>query len=260
MTGQVHLETDGPVATVVFDHSERRNAMTVDMWDALPGICHAVENIRGIRVVVLRGAGDEAFVSGADISEFGEHREGAKAARYDSLTAAATDALARLSMPVVASIHGFCIGGGLAIALAADIRYASEDAVFGLPPARLGIGYRAAGVADLVDLVGPAVAKEMLFTADLIDAMTALRWGLVNRVTTSADLDAFVAQKVATMATRAPLSQRAAKAAVANHLKDPTERRDDEVASLIARCLDSDDYREGVEAFLEKRRPRFVGR
>lgn len=260
MTGQVQLETDGPVATVVFDHPARRNAMSVGMWRSIPGICRAVENIRGIRVVVLRGAGEEAFVAGADISQFEDHRLGSEAHHYDLMTAAATEALAALPMPVIAAVHGFCIGGGLAIALAADVRYAADDAVFGLPPARLGIGYGAGAMGHLIDLVGPAVAKEMLFTADLIDAMTALRWGLVNRITTAADLDDFVAQKAAIMASRAPLSQQAGKLAAANHLLPPSRRRDREVEALIDRCFESDDYREGVTAFMEKRPPRFIGR
>lgn len=260
MSGQVHLETDGPVATVVFDHAARRNAMTVSMWQSIPGICRAVENIRGIRVVVLRGAGDEAFVAGADISQFEEHRQGSDVRHYDAMTAAATEALVALPMPVVAAIHGFCIGGGLALALSADVRYAADDAAFGLPPARLGIGYGARAMGDLIDLVGPAVAKEMLFTADLVDATTALLWGLVNRITPAADLDDFVAGKVATMASRAPLSQQAAKLAAANHLSSPSNRRDEDVEELITSCFESADYREGIAAFLEKRPPRFVGR
>jgi len=255
----VRFEVNGAVATVVFDHADRRNAMTKRMWEQIPGICAEIERSSRIRVVVLRGAGNVAFVAGADISEFRDIRQGSGGVRYDEMTAAATSALTNLPKPVVALIHGFCIGGGLALALSADIRYASHDAVFGLPPARLGIGYSSEGIGRLVDLIGPAATKELIFTADWIDADKACRWGLVNDVVPASDLDEMVATKVATMVSRAPLSQLAAKRAVANHLADDAHRDEAAIQALVRRCIESADYQEGLAAYLEKRQPRFTG-
>jgi enoyl-CoA hydratase/carnithine racemase len=244
---------------MIIDHSDRRNAMTKQMWEQIPELCDLITQSSEIRAVVLRGAGTVAFVAGADISEFNETRQGSAGDDYDRMTAAATDALATLPKPVVALIHGFCIGGGLALALSADIRIAADDAVFGLPPARLGIGYSPTGIGTLVDLIGPAAAKELIFSADWIDAAKANRFGLVNDIVPGGQLDDVVATRVATMARRAPLSQLAAKRAVANHLADPQHRDDAAVAALVRRCIESDDYQEGIAAFLEKRPPRFTG-
>ncbi len=257
---QVTSQIDGSIGWITFDHEARRNAMTIDMWRAVPDLCAALDADPAVRVVVLRGAGETAFVAGADISQFNEERGPGKSDGYASATAGATDAIAAIGKPVIAMVHGFCIGGGLAIALSADIRYCADDARFGLPPARLGIGYAADGLGVLIDLVGPSTAKEMVYTADLVDADAALRTGLANRVLPKAELETFVRAQAATMSARAPLSQRAAKLATADHLRAEPDRNRAEVSAAIRACMESDDYAEGVKAFMEKRTANFQGR
>ncbi len=182
MTGRVRVERDGAIGWLIFDQIERRNAINTAMWAAIPAAVGELDGDPEVRVIVLRGAGTVAFVSGADVSEFEEARNADRAAQYAALNGCAFAALAGAEKPVVAMIHGFCIGGGTAIALNADLRYAADDAQFGIPAARLGLGYEAESIECLARLVGPSTAAEMLFTARRYRAEEALRVGLVNAV------------------------------------------------------------------------------
>jgi enoyl-CoA hydratase/carnithine racemase len=208
----------------------------------------------------MTGAGDKAFISGADISQFEKVRANADAQReYDRLTSGGRAKLAAFPKPLIAKIRGFCLGGGLAVAMQADMRIAGEDAQFGIPAARLGIAYGFEATRRLVSLVGPAHARGILMTAERIGAPEALRIGLVNRIHPAADLDAAVARTAATIVDNAPLSVRAAKLIVDQVTRDPDARDMEAVAAIMAACFDSADYREGRTAFLEKRKPAFAG-
>ena len=165
MTGRIRSEKDGPIGWLVVDHPERRNALQAQMWRQLPVVARALDADPEVRVIVMRGEGEQAFVSGADISEFSQLRMGDAAAQYDRENAQAFVALAELDKPLLTMIHGFCIGGGVAISVSADLRYAADDAVFGVPAARLGLGYPVAGIEALIRLVGHSRAKELFFTA-----------------------------------------------------------------------------------------------
>ncbi len=260
MGGHVFAEKDGHVGWIVFDHPERRNAISAQMWQEIPEAVESLVSDAEVRVVGLRGAGEVAFVSGADISEFENRRSGGDgAAEYDRESAHAFGALIRIEKPVIALIHGFCVGGGMAIALCADLRYCADDARFAIPAGRLGLGYGSALLTPLLDLVGFSAAKEILFTARRYDASEALHMGLVNAVRPKAELEAFVAETAAQIASNAPLTLRGVKIAARELARDSDKRDMESVAEAIRRCYDSEDYREGVRAFLEKRPPQFKG-
>jgi enoyl-CoA hydratase/carnithine racemase len=251
--------TDG-VGLITFNQPEKRNAMSVEMWDGLTDILDSWIADDSVRVVVLTGAGDKAFVSGADISQFEKSRSDADAQReYEKRTSRGRALLAAFPKPVIARIAGFCLGGGLGIAMQADIRIASTDAAFGIPAAKLGIAYGFDMVRRLMSLVGHANARLMLFGGERIDAAEALRIGLVNRLVPTAELEATVAKLARNMASNAPLSVKGMKLIVEQVLRDPADRDMAAVTQAVATCFDSQDYREGRTAFMEKRAPVFTG-
>src|ERR1700677_3718606 len=205
---------DGQVGWMIFNNPERRTAVSLEMWRAIPDVLAAFEADPEVRVVVFTGAGERAFVAGADISQFeAERNDAAAEARYSSASAAANAAMAGLSKPSIAMIRGYCIGGGLAVALTCDLRICTEESRFAIPAARLGLGYGFGGVKALIDVVGPSIAKEILFTARQFSAEEALRVGLVNRVAPAAELEALVRDYAAMIGANAPLTLRAAKLA-----------------------------------------------
>lgn len=259
-TPELRLERDGDIGFVIASNPARMNAFTAGMWRALPEILAAAEAEPGIRVIVLRGAGTRAFSAGADISEFDSARAGDATAAYDALNDAAFRALSGCSKPTIAMIHGFCLGGGLAIALCTDIRLADEAAEFAIPAAKLGLGYNARWVHPLLAAVPPARAKEMLFTGRRFKVAEALAMGLVNTVATTDELESKTRALAGEIAANAPLTVRAAKRTIDELTRNPQTPDLAALDAAVAACFASEDYAEGRLAFKEKRKPRFKGR
>jgi enoyl-CoA hydratase/carnithine racemase len=260
-TDKLLVDVTGPVAVLTFNNPAKRNALSGDIRAALPDVLTRLQADNDVRVIVVTGAGDKAFVSGADISEFAEQRTSPTArAEFDSGMAAISHAWASLDKPVIAMIRGYCIGGGLLTALQADIRIAADDSQFGVPAAKLGVGYGFGGVAALIGLVGPAWTAEILLSARRFTAAEALQMGLVNRVVRVSDLRDEVMALASTIATNAPLTIAAVKAAIREAGRSPDRRDIARVESLVEACFRSEDYLEGQRAFAEKRPPIFTGR
>jgi enoyl-CoA hydratase/carnithine racemase len=254
-------EIQGGVGWITFNNPERRNAVSLDMWEALGVILDHYAADPGVRVVVLKGAGEKAFVSGADISQFEKQRSSPETiAQYDRIAEGSSTKLTKFRKPTIAMIRGWCIGGGVGIALACDLRIAADDARFGIPAARLGLGYRWAGVKKLVDLVGPAYAKEIFFTARHFTAAEALGMGLINRAVPEAELEGYVLSYCEMIAQNAPLTMEAVKEVVAEIAKPGDQIDRAHCEEVVRRCFASEDYVEGRRAFMEKRKPAFVGK
>ena len=256
---QAWITADG-IGWMLFNNPARHNALSLPMWQAMGDIMEGYAEDDRVRVVVMRGAGGRAFVSGADISEFDKERSSAQQKQaYGRIAGRGSAALARIDKPLLALIEGYCIGGGLATALAADVRIATDDATFGIPAARLGLGYEYAGLAKLARVVGPARARDIMLSARYFDADEAQRMGLINFAVPRAEIESHTLDYARTIAANAPLTVRAAKAAVNAFERGGLTEEVDSVEQLVNACFDSEDYKEGRRAFAEKRKPNFRG-
>ena len=259
--GKMLAAKDDGVGLVTFNQPEKRNAMSMEMWFGLGDILSEFQEDSSVRVVVFTGAGNKAFVSGADISQFAKNRNSADAQKeYDRATGVGREKFHAFPKPIIARIRGFCLGGGLAIAMGTDLRIASADSQFGIPAALLSIAYGPDGIRRLIDLVGPAHARMILYTARRIGAAEAERIGLINQMTSEEDLNETVLGLARTIADNAPLSVAASKLTINEMLKDEHDRDMAAVRAIGELCFNSADYKEGRTAFMEKRKPVWSGR
>jgi enoyl-CoA hydratase len=259
--GKILQSVADGVGVITFNNPEKRNAMSLDMWEGLGNALIELRDDADVRVVIMVGAGDKAFVSGADISQFEKTRHNAQASEeYSKRSAAQRALLADYPKPIIACIRGFCLGGGMQVAMLADIRIAAENSQFGIPAAKLGIAYGYDGLKNLVSLVGPSWARLLMYTGMRIDSAEGLRIGLVDRVVPDAELWNSTLDIARTISGNAPLAIQAAKITIAQVLKDPEKRDMDAIKQASIACMDSEDFREGRRAFMEKRKPQFTGR
>lgn len=261
MNETVLVEKSGGIARIVLNRPDVRNAINLRMWGEIARATQEVGKDEETRAIIFRGAGKEAFASGADISEFKEVRRDAATARtYNEEIEAAFLAVRGCPKPTVAQIFGYCMGGGCALAMACDLRFGAEGALFAIPAARLGIIYGQGSTRQLVDLVGPSRAKDILFSARTFDAREAFEMGFINRLLPPEELEAFTEEYLKKVVANAPLSVQGAKVIIEAILEDGGAGRRELIERLSVEALESEDYKEGTRAFLEKRRPRFEGR
>jgi enoyl-CoA hydratase len=259
--GRMKAWAEDRIGWITFDNPARRNAVNIDMWNSIPDIVERFVADENVRVIVIRGEGDKAFVSGADISQFETQRSSAEAvAYYEEIADRASRSIHECDKPTIAMIHGYCIGGGVGVALSCDLRIAASDAAFSIPAGRMGLGYRISSVKKLIDIVGVAKAKEIFFTGDRFDAQYAAEIGMVNRVVSKQELDQHVTVLASRIAAQAPLTLTAFKKTANMLLKSSPEMVTAECDALIRGCFESADYAEGRRAFAEKRAPVFSGR
>jgi enoyl-CoA hydratase/carnithine racemase len=259
-TDKMLSRKEGGVGTLTFNNPERHNAVSLEMWEAAADILADFAADKNVRVAVLTGAGGKAFVSGADISKFESERSSQEAIdRYAVAVDKANSAVYDFPKPTIAMIRGYCIGGGVGLALCCDLRICSDNSKFGVPAAKLGLGYGFTGIKKLVDVVGPSFAKEIFYTARQFTAAEALQMGLVNRVLPEAELEKYVTDYAETISGNAPLTVNAVKYIVGQVVKDESQRDMKKCADLVANCFASNDYIEGRKAFMEKRKPAFTG-
>jgi enoyl-CoA hydratase len=259
--GKILQRVADGVGVVTFNNPEKRNAMSLEMWEGFGQALIELRDNPQVRVVILTGAGDKAFVSGADISQFEKSRHNAEASEeYSRKSAAQRALLADYPKPTIACIRGYCLGGGMQVAMLTDIRIAAEDSQFGIPAAKLGIAYGYDGLRNLVALVGPSWARLIMYTGMRIDSKEALRIGLVDRVIPTEELLGATMELATTISTNAPLAIKAAKITIAQVLKDPADRDMEAIRQIGIDCMNSEDFREGRQAFMEKRKPQFKGR
>ncbi|MET0963012.1 MAG: enoyl-CoA hydratase [Noviherbaspirillum sp.] len=260
-TERVQAWTESSTLHIRFNNPARHNALSVDMWEAVPALLAQAEQDDAIRLVVFSGAGEKSFVSGADISQFEDMRAAREAVKhYEAMAENALMSIYRCAKPTLASIQGFCIGGGVNVAISCDIRIAADNSIFSIPAARLGLGYRYSALKNLVDLVGVGAAKDLFFTGRKINVQEAKSMGLISRVCAPAELPALLAEYTSAMAENAPITVHAGKAIIAEILKPSPDLDMDLCRQLIRDCFESEDYAEGRRAFMDKRKPVFKGK
>src|SRR5712672_754125 len=259
-TDKMLARKEGNVGYVIFNNPERHNAVSLEMWSRTAEILDEFARDDEVRVVVITGAGGKSFVSGADISKFESERASQDATKiYNAAVAKANESIYEFGKPTIAMIKGYCIGGGLGLAVCCDLRICSDNSKFGIQAAKLGLGYAFPGVKRLSDIVGPSFAKEIFFTARQFDAEEARTMGLVNRIVPAAELETYVKNYADTIAGNAPLTVTAAKFIANQTVQDESKRDLARCQEMVDACFASSDYKEGRRAFMEKRKPQFTG-